>query len=178
MDPINDNFPLALQVVDPAVIVEADVREDLRNGKEPFQRIMAAREQVPEGGALVIRATFEPAPLYRVMEKTGWEHHTEQLGAEDWRVWFYHDVPVLDVRHMEPPDPMTHTLEAAAGLAPGQALVHLNARVPHFLLPRLTEQGFTYHVREVSAERVHVVIRRPAGAPNPTNQETENEIHA
>src|SRR5690606_8328385 len=95
MDPINDNFPLALQVVDPDVIVEADVREDLRNGKEPFQRIMAAREQVPEGGALVIRATFEPAPLYRVMEKTGWAHHTEQLGAEDWRVWFYHDVPVL-----------------------------------------------------------------------------------
>lgn len=178
MDPINDSFPLALQVVDPATIVEADVREDLRNGKEPFQRIMMAREQVPEGGALVIRATFEPAPLYRVMEKSGWAHHTEQLGAEDWRVWFYREVTVLDVRDMEPPDPLTITLEAASRLAPGEALVQLNARVPHFLLPRLTEQGFTYHVREVSPERVHVVVRRPDGAPTPNNRETENQIHA
>ncbi len=177
MDPINDTYPQALQVVDPATIIEADVREDLRNGLEPFHRIMAAREQVPEGGALVVRATLEPAPLYRVMGKAGWAHHTEELGSEDWRVWFYHDVTVLDVRDMEPPEPLAHTLNAAAELAPGESLVQLNARVPNFLFPRLTELGLTYHVREVSPERVHVVIRRPPAAPSPTRQEQENVTH-
>lgn len=178
MNSINEAYPLALQVVDPADIVEADVREDLRKGREPFQLIMAARDKVPEDGALVVLATFEPAPLYRVMEKAGWAHHTEELGPEDWRVWFHRPVTVLDVREMEPPEPLAHTLNAAAELAPGESLVQLNSRVPHFLFPRLTEQGLTYHVREVSPERVHVVIRRPVAAPASTTQQQENSINA
>lgn len=36
MNLLDPSFPLALQVVDPAAIVEADVREDLRAGREPF----------------------------------------------------------------------------------------------------------------------------------------------
>ena len=53
VSPLVDSFPLALQVVDPALIVEADVREDLRAGREPFQRIMAARAELPDGGTPV-----------------------------------------------------------------------------------------------------------------------------
>jgi hypothetical protein len=177
INPQVESFPLALQVVDPATIIEADVREDLRNGREPFQRIMAARDEVPEFGALVVRAIFEPAPLYKVLGKAGWAHHTEQFAADDWRIWFYRDIPVLDVRLMEPPEPLAHTMNAAAALPPGGALVQLNSRVPHFLLPKLTEQGFTYHVHEASAERVHVLIRRPPAAsasPNPTEEHHAN----
>lgn len=178
MNPIVDSFPLALQVVDPAAIVEADVREDLRAGREPFQRIMGARAGVPEFGALVVRATFEPAPLYRVMGKAGWAYHTECLADDDWRVWFYRDLPVLDVRDLDPPEPLALTLNSAAALPPGGALVQLNVRVPQFLLPKLTEQGFTYHVREVSPDRVHVLIRRPA-APSPAlTVSTEHHAHA
>lgn len=159
---LDASFPLALQVVDPVTVIEADVREDLRAGREPFQRIMAAREGVPEWGALVVRATFEPAPLYRVMGKAGWAHHTECLAADDWRVWFYRDIPVLDVRDMDPPEPLAHTLNAAEALPENGALVQLNVRVPQFLLPRLAERGFLFHVREVSPDRVHVFIsRRP-----------------
>ncbi len=165
VDPVNESFPLALQVVDPARIVEADVREDLRNGKEPFARIMAARDEVPEFGALIVRATFEPAPLYRVLGKAGWEHHTEELAADDWRVWFYTPLQVIDVREMDPPEPLATTLNAANALPENGALVQLNARVPQFLLPRLEEQGFTYSIREVSPERVHVLIRRQPAAP-------------
>lgn len=178
VNPLVDSFPLALQVVDPATIVEADVREDLRAGREPFQRIMAARAEVPDEGALVVRATFEPAPLYRVMGKAGWAHHTERLADDDWRVWFYRDIPVLDVREMDPPEPLAHTLNAAAELPPGGYLVQLNVRVPQFLLPKLTDQGFTFHVREVSPERVHVVIRRPSTAPAPANLTEEHHSHA
>ena len=162
--PIVDSFPLALQVVDPAHIVEADVREDLRAGREPFQQIMAARAEVPDGGCLVVRATFEPAPLYRVLGKQGFQHHTEELAVDDWRVWFYVDVPVLDVRDMDPPEPLAHTLAAIDQLPENGVLVQVNVRVPQFLLPKLTERGFTYAIREIAPDRVHVVIRRATGA--------------
>lgn len=173
-----DSFPLALQVVPPELIVEADVRDDLRAGREPFPRIMAARGEVPEGGCLVVRAIFEPAPLYRVLGKQGFEHHTEELAADDWRVWFYRSVPVLDVRDMEPPEPLAHTMAAIQSLPENGTLVQVNVRVPQFLLPRLTEQGFVYEVREIAPDRVHVFIRRaPAGAATTTtNRETTDHV--
>lgn len=166
VSPLVESFPLALQVVDAAKVVEADVREELRAGREPFARIMAARREVPDGGALVVRAIFEPAPLYAVMAKQGFAHYTEKFADDDWRVWFYHDVPVLDVRGMEPPEPLAHTLHAVASLPEGGVLVQVNVRVPQFLLPKLAERGCTHEVREVASDRVHVFIRRvdPAAA--------------
>lgn len=71
------------------LIVDVDVRESLRRGEEPFSRIMAARREMPPGGALRVRAIFEPVPLYAAMGKQGLAHHTEKLGEEDWRVWFF-----------------------------------------------------------------------------------------
>ncbi len=178
ISPLVDSFPLALQVVDPAAIVEADVREDLRAGREPFARIMAARATVPAGGCLVVRATFEPAPLYRVMGKQGFLHHTEELAADDWRVWFYTDVTVLDVRDMDPPEPLVHTLAVSETLAEGGALVHVNVRVPQFLLPKLSERGFTYEIREVAPDRVHVVIRRAVAPSSPHPHRTTTMTEA
>ena len=159
-----ESFPLALQVVETTDLVEADVREELRAGKEPFARIMAARRDVPEGGGLVVRAIFEPVPLYAVMAKQGFAHHTEKLADDDWRVWFYRDVTVLDVREMEPPEPLAFTLAALETLAPGGTLVQVNVRTPQFLLPRLAERGFAYEIREVAPGRVHLFIRRPLAA--------------
>jgi uncharacterized protein (DUF2249 family) len=195
----------ALRAVPDDAIVELDVREDLRNGQEPFSRIMAARGRVPVGGALRIRAIFEPVPLYAVMEKQGFAHHTEQHAPDDWSVWFYpavaapsvgdddaasssaaahsaraatddatddasddasdDGVVVLDVRDLEPPEPMVRTLAALAELPPGGTLVQLNVRVPQFLLPQLEERGFTYEIREQSPELVRLFItRNPAKA--------------
>ena len=72
-------------------IVDLDVREDLRAGREPFSSIMAAREALPAGCVLRVRAIFEPVPLYRVMQRHGLAHWTEELGEEDWRVWFWRE---------------------------------------------------------------------------------------
>lgn len=175
--------PPALEAVAPDAIVEIDVREELRQGREPFQRIMAARQRVPEGGALVVRATFEPVPLYRVMGKQGFDHYTEELGDEDWRVSFYrpqqpessavadtlpHEnadaeadpgIVVLDVRDMEPPEPMVHTLAALEKLPRGSTLLQINVRVPQFLLPHLEERGFSYEIHEQAPDLVRVFIR-------------------
>lgn len=179
-------------------VVEVDVRDDLRNGREPFSRIMAAVQTLGEGEVLRLRATFEPAPLFRVMERQGFGHIARHHGPEDWSVWFHRpeDAPlagagddagdpaadsataapagapsygapagdtgevVLDVRGLEPPLPMVRTLEALETLPAGAVLVQHNARVPQFLLPILSERGFTYDVDESSAEVVTVRIRR------------------
>lgn len=180
-------LPPPLARIDEANIIDLDVRDDLRSGREPFSRIMAARSQVPPGGALRLRAIFEPVPLYAVMAKFGFAHHTVQLGPEDWQVWFYtspevasvpaatietaqapapaadepdENVVVLDVRGLEPPEPMVQTLAALETLPPGATLVQLNVRVPQFLLPQLEERGFEYEIREQSPDLVRVFIRR------------------
>lgn len=70
-------------------LTDVDVREQLRAGGEPFQRIMGAAAGLPPNGVLRVRAIFEPVPLYAVMESRGLAHWTERLGEEDWRVWFY-----------------------------------------------------------------------------------------
>lgn len=183
MTTVERGIPLLLAKIGPACIVDLDVQDDLRNGREPFSRIMAARQALPEGHVLRLRAIFEPAPLYQVMAKQGFSHWTEQLAEDDWRVWFYRDeeatetepaalneeripteaeenVVVLDVRGMEPPEPMVRTLAALQSLPPGRTLVQINVRVPEFLLPKLDEQGYQYEVREQSEELVRVFIRR------------------
>ena len=182
--------------------VDLDVRDDLRNGREPFSRIMAARAALPQDGVLRLRATFEPQPLYAVMARQGYDHWTEELAPDDWRVWFHprrlaeegnaeaapgkpagqeaappvasapvarvadpaEDVVILDVRGMEPPEPMAHTLAALETLPAGKTLLQINERVPQFLLPRLSELGFEYTIREQEEGVVRVFIRRSADA--------------
>jgi uncharacterized protein (DUF2249 family) len=174
-------IPKALKAVPVERIVDLDVREDLRAGKEPFRRILDAARALPVDGVLRVRAIFEPAPLYAVLAKHGLGHVTERLAADDWRVWFHHDaaaatprpphdiasgapaadddVIVLDVRGLEPPEPMVRTLEALAAMPRGKTLVQLNVRVPQYLLPKLEERGFTYDVREQGPDLVRLFIR-------------------
>jgi uncharacterized protein (DUF2249 family) len=67
---------------------ELDVREDLRAGREPFAAIIAAVAKVEKGQTLLLRAIFEPKPLYKVLALRGFSPWAEKLGEEDWAVWF------------------------------------------------------------------------------------------
>lgn len=196
--------PEVLNDVDPSRLLDLDVRADLRTGNDPFQRIMHARQALAADGVLCVRAIFEPKPLYEVMAREGFEHWTEQLAEDDWRIWFYRDgdgpaapsaagplpvvdgqprrskgpslpncatprpepadITVLDVRGMEPPEPMEKTLAALEALPAGDTLVHVNVRVPQLLLPRLEERGFTYTVREEGGT-VRLFIRHATDVP-------------
>jgi len=164
------------------IVVEVDVREDLRAGREPFLRIMSALRTVGDD-LLRIRATFEPVPLVSVLAQRGFECETEQHAADDWSLWAWRGAPApiasaetaelappcdtehpgemwLDVRGLEPPEPMARTLVALETLPPGVTLVQVNVRIPQFLLPVLDERGFTYEIEDEDADRVLVRIRR------------------
>lgn len=66
-----------------------DVREDLRAGAEPFPKIIAAAARTAEGGVFVLRAIFEPRPLYQLLGGKGFEAWTERLAEDDWKVYFH-----------------------------------------------------------------------------------------
>ena len=68
--------------------VTLDVREDIRQGREPFERIMAAAGKLQPGDTLLLINSFEPLPLYRVMAQNGFTHWAEQTADGDWKVYF------------------------------------------------------------------------------------------
>jgi hypothetical protein len=69
---------------------------------------------------------------------------------------------VLDVRGLNPPEPLMRTLAALETLPEGHELLQINARVPQFLFPMLVERGFACEVDESHADRVLVRIWRSA----------------
>ena len=113
-------------------------------------------------------------------------HEKALNGPQDWSVWFWRESgpqeqPLLespalsstdaverptvwlDVRGLEPPEPLVRTLAALESLPGGHQLVHLNVRVPQLLFPILAERGFACEVDESRAEEVRVRIRRAGG---------------
>jgi len=154
-------LPLALEGLDVERRLDLDVREDLRRGEEPLSRILAVVSGLGPGGVLVLRAIFEPLPLYRVLGRRGFAHLAEQHGADDWSVWFYPDLIVLDVRGLEPPEPMVHVLKALDRLAPGQRLEVRHSRRPTLLYPQLEDRGFVHETDEPESGLVRIVVRQP-----------------
>jgi uncharacterized protein (DUF2249 family) len=63
----------------PDVAVELDVREI---AGEPFDPIMDALADLAPGERLLLRAGFEPVPLYDVLASRGFDHETTADGDE------------------------------------------------------------------------------------------------
>jgi len=160
-----------------------DVRADIRANREPLAKIMAAVKALAPDEILVLRAPFEPVPLYGVLGKRGLAYWTERVANDDWRVWFYRQPDetsgtdrgagpapdpseprprLLDVRGLEPPQPMVRILEELERLEPGQQLEVLHERRPMFLYPQLDERGFIHSTEEPQPGVVRIVIRRGA----------------
>ena len=67
-----------------------DVRPILQAGGAPIDAILAAAEEVPDGGTLVVIAPFEPVPLYGVLRQMGFSHEVEGHGGA-FRITFLRD---------------------------------------------------------------------------------------
>ena len=180
-----------------APVVEVDVRQDLRQGREPLARIMAAVSALREDEVLQVRAIFHPVPLLTVLGKRGFASESHENAPDDWSVWFWRDAgdiappsprtreadavsprttaasvgahsPAddhtvwLDVRGLQPPEPLVRTLAALETLSDGDQLVQLNERVPQLLLPMLAERGFACELDDSRADQVLLRIWRPA----------------
>jgi len=67
---------------------------------------------------------------------------------------------LLDVSDLEPPEPLTLTLDAAEALAAGQYLRMLHRRDPCMLYGNLDDNGFKYIQREGTTTAVELFIWR------------------
>lgn len=170
-----------------AHVVELDVRDDLRSGREPFSRIMSAVSEIAADDVLHLRAIFEPVPLFTVFGTRGFAYESKRQAPDDWSVWLWRSsdaraIPVgadvgqatpvvkridavddattthLDVRELTPPEPMMQTLAALEVLPVGHTLVQINSRVPQFLFPVLAERGFAWEIDESHPDRILVRI--------------------
>lgn len=69
-------------------ILELDVREDLKNKIEPFQKIMEALKELKgDNDIFILHAPFKPTPLFAVMKAKGFTHE-EEIDKKHWKVTF------------------------------------------------------------------------------------------
>ncbi len=172
----------ALPDFDPAVIVELDLRDELRAGQPPLPRIMAAAATMPPGGVLHLRTPFQPRPLFTLLGQQGFLHHTHPFAEDDWSCWFWRaETPpatrldqveepspeiapgLLDLRRMPPPEPLLVILERVAHGGEGfDALLPFNPTLLHALL---AEQGWQATVVEEGSDgAVRMRIERRSAA--------------
>lgn len=163
--------------VDPARVVELDVRPLLGQGVDPLGVILAALRALPDGGQLRVLAPFEPVPLIGLLRRQGWR---------SWSAWsegtcavvFGRDAggPVegvvgpnpgacrrgdgwtIDVRGLEPPEPMNRVLAAVDAAQLPLRIVH--EREPALLFPQLDRRGLRWEIGR-EGEAVHIDVRRP-----------------
>ncbi|HET6615716.1 MAG TPA: DUF2249 domain-containing protein [Dehalococcoidia bacterium] len=65
-----------------------DVRPDIAAGEEPFKKIMSAVGALAPEQSLVLINSFEPTPLYAVMQQRGFSHETVRTDDGAWQVTF------------------------------------------------------------------------------------------
>lgn len=143
-----------------------DVREDLRSGEHPFNKIRNALSNVAPGESLRLLVPFEPVPLFQVAASKGLGYTSKQTAEGHWEVLFSHGVvdelrpvsahgagcgcgetsPVefmdVDARGLEPPQPMVRILEAVGHLPRGAKLRARTDRRPVHLYSQLEDRGF------------------------------------
>ena len=66
---------------------ELDVREI---DGPPFGDIMAALEALDDGERLLLINSFEPEPLYDVLEAQGFEFESTQRAKDEWHIHIEH----------------------------------------------------------------------------------------
>jgi len=166
-------------------IVNLDVRDDIRNGREPFSKIMGAVAQLRPDESLLLLAPFEPKPLFDVMAGRGFGHAARRNASGDWEVLFTRErdenaaprikpdsaacgcsatrpvsVVEIDARGLEPPQPLLVILEVLAALPENAELRARTDRRPLHLYAQLEERGFVGETKEEENGSFITCIRR------------------
>ena len=164
------------------LVTKLDVRAQLAKGEDPFKEIIAATRELPSGGILELIASFEPVPMIRVLSKQGWVSWVSWEGEEcHVAFWFAGKKPsagggkdtaldaermeknasgwVINVRGLEPPQPMVYVLRALEDEEMVLPLTIKHQRIPSILYSHLEELGYQWTTNEHN-EGVDIVIER------------------
>ncbi|NUQ24286.1 MAG: DUF2249 domain-containing protein [Saprospiraceae bacterium] len=177
--------PGFLTSIRPGEMEILDVRPVIEGGKDPFTLITGKIKDLKPGQVLQLINSFEPAPLINILSKQGFEYYVEHVdhnlvytyfyknadaglpdeqpvkSGQDWDAvlqQFENNLMVVDVRHLEMPQPMLTILEALDELPQDKALFVYHKRIPVFLLPELQDRQLEYRIKEISDSEVHLLI--------------------
>ncbi len=166
-----------------------DVRKDILSGAAPCSKIKHTASLLNEGDTLQLIAPFEPTPLYDLLGRDGFTHQSRALGGGDWEVRFTknpaeaerqlslvaapdreasgcgcgcasEETVQLDLRGLEPPQPMVRVLDALMSLPDGATLRAVTDRQPMHLIEQLEMRGFCGESVEIPEGGYATVIRR------------------
>lgn len=183
VDPLPDWF----EAIDPTRSVHLDVRPMLARGEEPLGDVMRTAAPIAVGHTLILDAPFDPAPLRRVLAGKGFVSHPAQIDDCHWRITFLRqsreavspqtDIPSprsegvrswreggithIDVRGLEPPQPMLAILRLVDDPASGPTIVVHHEREPMFLYPELDQRSWSHSIVDGDPDEVRLVLRRP-----------------
>lgn len=180
------DFITSLQTGQIAVL---DVRPVIASGKDPLQIILEKIKTLNPNQALKIINSFEPTPLMMLLQKQGFESYAHTINDDLVETYFYKrtitaeppqdakyaasetnwdeiietfkdKIQTIDVRSLEMPLPMLTILDALDKLPADTALYVYHKRIPVFLLPELAQRKFEYRIKEISDNKVHLLIFR------------------
>ncbi len=66
--------------------IEVDVREDIEQKIEPFDKIMGAVQLLKEDQFLILHAPFNPVPLHKVLQRRGFSSEPLEVEPKHWKV--------------------------------------------------------------------------------------------
>lgn len=161
---------------------ELDVRPILASGVDPLKTILQHIEQLGADEYLHLINSFEPVPLYTVLDKRGFDHNTEAI-AGTFHVHFYRRMPPaqkmppapahsaevppraklveIDVRQLAPPEPMVRILEALPQVDEETLLLVHHHRDPLYLYEKLQARGYQWRLQQIAENYFQLRIWKP-----------------
>lgn len=168
--------------IDQNKVVTFDVRPIIAGGKDPLKFILAKIKELKNDEILLLINSFEPIPLYTVLGRQGYAHKTEKEN-DVFKIYFYKDsilnaaedetkshsddeiniadfenIIEIDVRELEPPEPMVKILEALSKIDDKTALLMHHHREPLMLYPKLEERGYRAFCTKINEDYFKIVI--------------------
>lgn len=165
--------------------ITLDVRPDIEEGKDPFQKIMKTVQNLQEGDIIKIINSFEPIPLINQLKNKGFSATVERpqpglvhtyfqkgssvsdtpqtkkidLGSfSDIRQRFGEKIKTVDVRALEMPMPMVTILSEIETLPEGHALYVHHKKFPKFLTSELSDRNFHIVEQFIDANNTKLII--------------------
>lgn len=172
--------PEKLNGINADKFLQLDVRPIIKSGNDPFLEIMTKIKSLDKDEVLHLINSFEPIPLYSVLESKGFQHWTEKDG-DTINVFFFRNNEIdskagnsavdenslekdfdniieLDVRELVPPEPMMKILENISRIDESTVMIVHHHRDPVLLYPKLSERGYSAISNKITDDYYKVVI--------------------
>lgn len=149
----------------------------IAEGNDPFETVVAAYDRLTSGESMILVAPFMPAPLVSFLERRGGktavlqnERGLVKISVLSWKrntaangiCPVIAETGALDLRGLEPPEPMVRILEAIEAAKAGGQVKALLSRRPGHLVDMLTRRGFPVQLTS-EGENYGLTVSIPAG---------------